>query len=174
MIVRFALAALFFASTAHAASAGLVFPEVGARDMNGRNVVTKEHRGQPVVYLVGFTHESREEAGLWAGVLPELAKRALDGRSLRVIRMPVLSGAGVFARPFIESGVARKTPEAERPNVMMTTDRDQLVKSLAVSEPDREGVVALVDAEGAVRLILRGAPSEAKEREFAAALEALR
>lgn len=174
MIVKFALAALLFGSAAHAAPADLVFPDVAARDMNGRSVVTKEHRGQPVVYLVGFTHESRDEAALWAGVLPALLKRAGTEPAPRVVRMPVLSGAGVFARPFIESGVARKTPEAERPNVMMTTDRDKLVKGLQVSEPDREGVLALVDADGAVRLVLRGGPSEAKERELAAAFEALR
>ena len=173
MIIKFALAALMVGSVAQAASAGALFPDVAARDMNGRNVVTREHRGQAVVYLVGFTHESRDEAKLWADALPRLTKQAAAGRALRVIRMPVLSGAGVFARPFIESGVARRTPEAERPDVMMTTDRDKLVKGLKVDEPDREGLVALVDEGGMVRLVLRGGPTEAKEQEFAAALEAL-
>lgn len=151
----------------------LAFPEFRAKDLNGREISSRELRGQTALYLIGFSYGSRAEVEAWARALPELLKRTKVEAPPRIIQMPVLSGAGVWARPFIESGLGRNTPKAERPNVMTSTDREALVKGLAIKDPDREAVIVLVDAAGEVRLLLRGQPSEAKERELAAALKAI-
>lgn len=145
-----------------------------AKDLNGTEVTARSHRGQATLYLIGFTYEQRAEVETWTKALPEWLRRTKPENPMRIVQMPVLSGAGVWARPFIESGFARKTPKAERANVMTSTDRDALVKGLALTDPDRAAVIALVDAAGEVRLILRGGFSDAQERELAEAIAALR
>ncbi|MNK51587.1 hypothetical protein D3C87_704990 [compost metagenome] len=165
---RFLLPALLVAQAMLALPAFAAFPDFRAKDLNGAEVTARSLRGQIVVYLIGFSHDSRAEVETWAKVLPELLKQAKP--EARVIQMPVLSGAGVWARPFIESGLTKNTPKADRSNVMTSTDRDMLVKGLDLKDPDREAVLALVDAEGEVRLILRGKATEPKEQELAKGL----
>ncbi|GEM_PF-2681362 len=173
MMAKLAIAAVAAILLAQGAQALPAFPDVRGRDLNGSDVATREHRGQAIAYLLGFSYDSRAELESWVKILPELAKRTHPERPLRVVQMPVLTGAAVWARPFIESGMAKNTPKAERRNVMTTTDRDALVKGLEISDPDRAAVLALVDAEGQVRLILRGGPTEANEKELAAGVNAL-
>lgn len=151
----------------------LAFPDFRAKDLNGREVSGRDLRGQTTLLLIGFSYGSRAEIEAWAKALPALAQRAKLAAPPRIIQMPVLSGAGVWARPFIESGLGRNTPKAERANVMTSTDRDALVKGFDIKDPDRDAVIVLVDAAGEARLTLRGQPSEPKERELAAALKAL-
>lgn len=150
------------------------FPDFRAKDLDGTEVTARSHRGQAIVYLIGFSYDSRAEVEAWGKVLPELIQRAKAREPLRIIQMPVLTGPGVWARPFIESGLAKNTPKADRANVMTSTDRDALVKGLDLKDPDRAAVIALVDAAGEIRLILRGGVTDAKERELAKAMEALR
>jgi hypothetical protein len=150
------------------------FPEFRAKDLNGTDVSARAHRGQATLYLIGFTYEQRAEIETWTKALPEGLRQAKPESPLRIVQMPVLSGAGVWARPFIESGLTKNTPKADRANVMTSTDRDALVKGLDLKDPDRAAVIVLVDAAGEVRLILRGGATDAKERELAKAMEALR
>ncbi len=165
---RHLLPALLVAQTLLALPAFAAFPEFRAKDLNGQEISARSLQGQIVVFLIAFSHDSRAEVETWAKALPELLKQAKP--EARVIQMPVLSGAGVWARPFIESGLTRNTPKADRSNVMTSTDRDALVKGLDLKDPDREAVLALMDAEGEVRLLLRGKATEAKEQELAKAL----
>jgi hypothetical protein len=174
MLTRFLLPALLVAQAAFALPAAAAFPDFRAKDLNGAEITAQSLRGQAVVYLIGFSHESRAEVEAWAKALTELSKRSSASEPLRVIQMPVLSGAGVWARPFVESGLTRKTPKAERANVMTSTDRDTLVKGLALKDPDNGAAIALVDAAGDLRLLLRGGVTDAKERELADAMAALR
>ena len=167
------LSALLVSQAMLAKPALAAFPDFRAKDLNGAEVTAKAFRGQAVIYLIGFSYDSRAEIEAWAKTLPTLLKQAKPGAAPRIVQMPVLSGAGVLARPFIESGLTRNTPQAERANVMTSTDRDALVKGLALKDPDREAVLALVDADGEVRLLLRGKTSEAKQAELAKALAAL-
>lgn len=169
---RHLLPALLVAQAMLALPALAAFPDFRAKDLNGAEVTARSLRGQTVVYLIGFSYDSRAEVETWAKALPDLLKQAKP--EARVIQMPVLSGAGVWARPFIESGLSKNTPKADRSNVMTSTDRDALVKGLELKDPDREAVLALVDAEGEIRLVLRGKATDAKERELAKALETLR
>ncbi len=174
MLTRFLLPALLVAQAAFALPAVAAFPDFRAKDLNGAEITAQSLRGQTVVYLIGFSHESRAEVEAWAKALTELGKRAPAAGPLRIIQMPVLSGAGVWARPFIESGLTRKTPKAERANVMTSTDRDALVKGLDLKDPDNGAVIALVDAAGEVRLVVRGGVTETKERDLAKKLESLK
>lgn len=167
-----AILATVVALTIQTLPASAAFPDFRAKDLNGAEVTARSHRGQATVYLIGFTYDQRGEVETWTKALPELLKQAKSAP--RVVQMPVLSGAGVWARPFIESGLTRNTPKAERANVMTSTDRDALVKGLDLSDPDREAVLALVDAEGEVRLLLRGKAAPGKEQELAKALATLK
>lgn len=174
MRFRLLLPALLVSQAMLANPALAAFPEFRAKDLNGTEVTARSHRGQATLYLIGFTYEQRAEVETWTKTLPQGLKKANLDFPLRVVQMPVLSGAGVWARPFIESGLAKNTPKADRSNVMTSTDRDALVKGLDLKDPDRAAVLALVDASGEVRLILRGGATDAKERELTQALEALR
>ena len=141
-----------------ALAASLLFPNIQARDMTGKTFETQSLRGAPIVYLIGFTHEQKDDARAWKQALAKAS-----GGELRAVEMPVLSGMAVFMRPVIENSMTRKLPEAERPNVMTTTDRDALTKGLSLTEPDRASVVTLVGADGQVRFLERGGPTPEKE-----------
>lgn len=137
-----------------ALAASLVLPNVHARDLTGTSHETRNLLGTPIVYVFGFTHEQKQEALEWREALAAEA-----GPELRVIEMPVLSGMAVLMRPVIENAMTRKTPEAVRPDIMTTTDRDALVAGFQISDPDAGSVVALADEEGAIRFVGRGGPT---------------
>lgn len=141
-----------------ALAVSLLFPNVHVRSLTGEHLETKQQQGTMLVYLVGFTHESRSETAAWRRSIA----KATAG-SLRAIEMPVLSGMAVLMRPVIENGIARKLPEAERRDLQTTTDRSALVEGLRLTDPDSGAVVALVDAKGEVRLMLRGGPTPESE-----------
>jgi hypothetical protein len=141
-------------------SAALAFPNVQARDLDGLSVQTESLRGSPVVYLLGFTYESRHEVEAWA-----LYISRMPGGGPRPIQMPVYGGIATFARPWIDRSMAQNTPREAHHNVLTTSDRDVLIKGLALSEPDSASATVLVDAQGQVRFLGRGAPtSEARAR----------
>lgn len=146
--------------------AALTFPGIEARDLAGRTVQTATVRG-PVVYMLGFTYESRAEVEAWERELHTLAP------GLRVITMPVYRGAAKLARGFIDNGMARKTPAAAQADVMTTVDDDALIAGLKLTDPERAVAVVLVDAAGQVALIVRGAPTAASRASLAAALKQL-
>jgi hypothetical protein len=168
------LSVLLFTQAALALPTWAAFPDFRAKDLDGAAVTARSHRGQTTLYLIGFTYEQRAEVETWTKALPNWLGQVKPVTPVRVVQMPVLSGPGVWARPFIESGLAKHTPKADRSNVMTSTDRDALVQGLELKDPDRAAVLALVDATGEVRLILRGGATDAKERELAKAMEALR
>jgi len=146
--------------------ASLLFPNVQARTLSGQTIETRQQRGTPVVYLLGFTRDHRVEAEAWKRSIA-----SLTGGELRAIEMPVLSGFAVIIRPVIENSMTRKTPEADRPNLQTTTDRAALVEGLRIADPDRASVLTLVDPEGMVRFIARGLPTPEMEAALRAAWE---
>lgn len=152
-----------------ALAASLLFPNVQAHTLAGQSVETRQQRSTPVVYLIGFTPDSREESRAW-----KRAIAAVTGGELRAIEMPVLSGFAVLIRPVIESSMARKTPEADRPSMQTTTDRAALIEGLKLSDPDRAAVLALVDPQGVVRFMARGGPTPETETALRASWEQVR
>lgn len=151
-----------------ALAAALTFPNVGARDLDGRTLQARQAIKEPVAVLIGFTYGQRAEVEAWARVLPE----ATSGK-LRVVQLPVLTGVAGLARPMIEAGMARGRSKAERGDVWISTDRDALVRGLALENPDGAAALVLVDATGTVRLVVRGAPTPATRAEVEKAVEAL-
>lgn len=149
-------------------AASLSFPNLVARDLTGQEHKTDQLRGQPIVFLIGFTYESRKELAAWAGILAEVTK----GR-VRTIEMPVFPGLAVLARPVIDNAMARKTPKAAHSKIWSTTDHETLVKGLALSAPEKAGVTVLVDGEGVVRWMQQGAPSESETEKFKQAWQVL-
>lgn len=149
-----------------ALAASLLFPNVHARALTGQSIETAQQRGVPIAYLIGFTHESRLEADAW-----KRAIAASTGGALRAIEMPVLSGFAVVMRPVIEGSMTRKTPEAVRGDIQVTTERDALVAGLRLPNPDAGCVVVLVDAKGEVRYTTQGAPTDESEATLRAAWE---
>lgn len=152
-----------------ALAVSLLFPNIQARALTGEQIETKQHQGAPVVYLIGFTHESRAETDAWKRTIAKVTNG-----SLRAVEMPVLSGMAVMMRPVIENSMTRKTPPEERADIQTTTDRSALVSGLQLADPDRAAVIALVDAKGAVKLMLRGGPTPEQEAELLSVWNGLR
>lgn len=149
-------------------AASLSFPPLVARDLTGQERKPEQLRGQPVVFLIGFTFESRKELAEW-----ETLMRGVTKGQLRTIEMPVFSGMAVLARPMIDGAMTRKTPKADHPWIWSTTDRDVLTKGLALTTPEKAGITVLVDGEGMVRWMQQGAPSEAEAEKFKQAWQEL-
>jgi hypothetical protein len=148
-------------------AAALLFPNVHARDLDGRAIETNSLRGAPVVYLLGFSYDSRFEVEAWARFIKALPTPP------RTIQMPVYGGFAAFARPMIDNSMARNTPASVHRDVLTTTDRDVLVRGLSLVGPEREAAVVLVNREGQVTAIERGKPSAASQADFSAALKRL-
>jgi hypothetical protein len=145
----------------------MVFPNVHARDLDGHVIETDALRGAPVVYMLGFTYESRHAVESWASYIG-----GLPGAP-RTIQMPVYSGFSTLVRPWIDQSMARNTPAAVHHDVLTTTDHDPLVRGLGLEHPEREAAIVLVDAKGQVVLIERGAPTDEARARMAKALHGL-
>ena len=147
-------------------AAAIAFPAIEAKDLTGKVVQTASVKG-PVVYLLGFTYESRFEVEAW-----EQALHA-DAPGLRLITMPVYRGAAKFARGFIDRGMARKTPVAAQSDVMTSVDDDKLIAGLQLQNPEAAAAIVLVDGAGQVVTLVRGSPTPKTRAQLAAAVKGL-
>lgn len=149
------------------AAALLGFPDVAARDLDGRNVRTSELRGQPAVVALGFSYDSRRAVEPWTRWLV-----ATTERKLPIIVMPVLGGVPELVRGFVDGAMARQTEAPLRRYVWTTTDKNGLVSGLGLTGADAT-VIALLDAQGQVRYVAKGAMTPAAQADFLKAWKAL-
>ena len=148
-------------------AASVMFPNIHARDLDGHEVQTDALRGAPVVYLLGFTYESRHDVEAWGAFF------ASQPHGPRTVQMPVYDGLAVLARRWIDGSMARNTPAAVHPDVLTTTDRAPLVGGLHLKDPNARATAVLVDRAGWVVALERGAPTPAARQRFLEALHDL-
>lgn len=146
----------------------LIFPNIQAKDLDGRAVETRSLRGAPAVVTLGFTYESRNEVEPWSRFI----KEATQGR-LRVIEMPVYTGMARMMRGVIDGSMARRTPKAAHADVWTTEDYDGLVQGLKLEAPEKQAAIVLLDGSGQVRWVGRGKPTPSAQQAFLTAWKAL-
>lgn len=149
-------------------AAALQFPEVEARDLNGRVVSSRELRGAPVVLALGFSYESRHQVEPWKRAIAD----ETSGR-LRVIVMPVYRGMPGPVRGLVDGAMAGATPASARGDVWTTTEYDLLARRLGLGGAGEKAAVVLLDGTGQVRHVSRGAPTPAALRALIDAWSAL-
>ncbi len=144
------------------------FPDVQALDLDGKPVRTADFRGEPTVFLLGFTYASRFEVEGWAEFFD-----SLPGPRIRYVEMPVYSGIWTVLRTFVDRRMAAATPAALHGRVLTTVQRDELVLALGLDRPESGAAVVLTDAGGHVRFLARGPCTAGTDSEFLEALHAL-
>jgi hypothetical protein len=150
-------------------AAALAFPDIQARDLDGKAVTGRSLAGRPTAVLLGFSYESRTAVEAWTRLLVKATRSELP-----VIVMPVYpAGMPGPIRSWVDGQLAGHTEGPLRRYVWTTTDRSALVQGLGLT--GREDTVALLlDAGGQVRCVERGAPSTGSSAEFVQAWQALR
>ena len=148
-------------------AAALQFPDIEARTLAGTPVSVTALRGAPAVMALGFSYESREQVEPWSKLLA-----GETGGRLRIIVMPVYRGLPGPLRAIVDGSMASALPAAARPHVWTTTDYAALARGLALGAPS-DAVIVLLDDQGQVRHIARGAPTPAALGALLAAWRAL-
>ena len=134
-------------------AAALHFPDIEARDLNGRERRIGELAGAPCVVALGFSYDSRRQIEPWTKQI----LRETDGR-LPVIVMPVLRGVPAALRRVVEGAMAAATPGNLRPYAWTTSDSDRLRQSLGLGASG-EAAIVLLDGATSVRFVARGEPT---------------
>lgn len=149
------------------AAAALTFPDVAARDLDGRDVVPSQLRGHPVVFALGFGVQSRTQVEPWTRWLV-----AGTHGKLTVVVMPVYPALPATVRSWIDHVIAGQTEPALRRFAWTTVEGDRLRQALGLPA-DEVTAVVLVDATGQVRFLGHGQPTPTAQRRFLAAWQTL-
>lgn len=147
--------------------AALAFPDIAARDLDGHAASVRQLAGAPAVLAIGLSYDSRHDVEPWTKWLVE----ATHGK-LPVIVMPVYGPIPGLVRDWIDHSMASHVPSDLRGHVWTTLDRAAIVKALDLDANDRAAIV-LLDAQGRIRYVACGKPTEASERELLAQWRAI-
>jgi hypothetical protein len=148
-------------------AAALAFPDVPARDLDGREAHVERLGGAPAIIALGFSLDSGVEVEPWTTWLIA----ATEGR-LPVVVMPVYGPMPGVVRDMVDGAMRRKVEAPLRRHVWTTTARDALVRGLRLDGHERAAIV-LLDGRGRVQYVATGAPTEASKRELLAQWRAI-
>jgi hypothetical protein len=143
------------------ALAALTFPDIQARDLDGKAVAGHDLEGRPTAVLLGFSYGSRTQVEAWTRALVDATRGALP-----VVVMPVYpAGMPGPVRGWVDGQMASRTEPALRRHAWTTTDHDALVRGLGLG-PGADTVAVLLDAKRHVVDLEQGAPTGARTAAF--------
>jgi len=148
---------------------GDTLPELRGDLLDGREIVLPDAvRGSRVILLLGFSYASRFDVEAWA---ERIRERLGDDSALVTYEVPVIGGMARMARPFIDRGMRRGTPEALHDRVFTVYRDAGTWKRLAGHDAKDVAYVLLLDPDG--RIAWRG-NGPLDEAAFAALARAVR
>jgi hypothetical protein len=148
-------------------AAALAFPDVPARDLDGRTADVRRLEGAPALIALGFSLDSRRDVEPWT----TWAIAATGGR-LPVVVMPVYGPMPGVVREMVDGTLRRSVEAPLRRNVWTTTARDALVSGLRLDGGERSAIV-LIDGRGRVQYVATGAPTAAAKQALLAQWKAI-
>ena len=127
-------------------------PAIEATTLDGTKVVVRGARQRPVLLLMGFVKDSREDVGKWTG---EVQRIWLADSSFDFYEMPMIGSGGWLLSGIISGSMRSGTPAPMQGHVMpLYRDARLWQKRLGLEHP-KQAVLVLIDRDG--RLVWQGA-----------------
>jgi hypothetical protein len=164
----------FLAATALAAGglvAGAPLPELrGEYLTKEKAVLPRDSQGKVALVALGFTYASRHAVEAWTERFREVYGE--DHRATWY-SVPMIGGAARLARPFIDGGMRRSTPEAGRRHVITVYGGTAAWKKMVGFRALDDAYLLLLDPEGRVRRTHQGPFDESRFDELRRDVDAL-
>ena len=126
--------------------------------------------GQTALVILGFSYDSRFQVEAWAEKFRARYGAAAD---VTLFEVPMMGSAARLGRWFIDSGMRKNTPRELHGRVMTVYGgNDDWKARVGFAAPDDADLV-VIDRQGIVRRLARGAVSEARLRELFALVDPL-
>lgn len=124
-------------------------------------------KGKIALLLIGFGYDSRFPVEKFAAGFD---RRFAQNPAVTFYEVPMIGGLGVMVAPFIDGGMRKGTPKEKHENVVTVYGGVDPWKERTGMQNDKDAHLVLIDRNGIVRWLYRGAYSdEALQRAIAAA-----
>lgn len=126
---------------------GQVMPATAGETLSGKRVVPAELvRGHRAILVAGFSHDAGMQSAAWRKAVR--ADSTLN--EIPIFELAMLQKAPALIRGVIKNGMRKGLPPAERDQiVVMTQDQDLWEKFFAV-ENEKDPCVVMLDAKGVI------------------------
>jgi len=143
------------AGPAQGISVGEPLPELSGEFLTGRPaVLPHQAQGRVALLLLGFTYRSRFAVEAWA---ERFRIQFPSDARVTFFEIPMIGGTARLAKWFIDSGMRRGTPEADREHVVTVyADTKAWKQRVRYTDPDAAYLI-LLDRTSKVAWFFRGA-----------------
>jgi len=127
---------------------GDALPELRGEYLTGRNaVLPQDAAGRVALLMLGFTYESRFQVEAWAKRF-----RQDFGTEPRVtfFEIPIIGGLAKLGKWFIDGGMRRGTPQADREHVITVYSGSEVWKRRVGIRDPKDTYLILIDGGGKV------------------------
>ncbi len=151
---------------------GDTLPAIRGQLLSGRKVALPDSTlGSVTLLMLGFTYDSRHDVEAWA---ERFRRDFAADTAVTFFEVPVIGGAGRFARPFIDRGMRRGTPRELHDHVItLYRHAGDWKRRVGYAEPD-VAYLLLLDRAGRLAFSARGPLDEDGYRTLAAQLRRFR
>ncbi len=145
----FLLLAIGMAETVLATEPVGVIPTLPTRSLDGSAVrVPDDLAPGPVLLIVGFTRDSREQTRAWA-------RRVADAADVVAYSVAVIKGVPGLLRGMVVRGMRKGVPEDAHARFLLADDEAAQWRALAGFSPQREDAACLLLLDAARRIAWR-------------------
>ncbi len=138
---------------------GQVLPPLAGQTLTGRHATLPDAAaGRVTLLLLGFTYESRHAVEAWA---ERFTPRYGGDPLVSLWEVPMMTGSSWLAKPFIVGGMRRGTPQPMHDNVLCVWKGAAAWKPRVGLEHRDDPCLIVLDADGRIEWLHRGAPDDA-------------
>ncbi len=152
-------------------SAGMPLPELKGDYLTKEDArLPEDAAGKVALLALGFTYESRHPVEEWS---KRFRERFADAENVTFYEVPMMGGMAKLARPFIDMGMRKGTPERYHRNVITVYGGVKPWKKLVSYEGGDDAYLLLLDSEGNIAWTYRGPFDSAAFAELTSTTEGL-
>jgi ATP10 protein len=142
------MASLSFAAAANELTVGDVLPELRGEYLSGRKAtLPNDSSGHVALLLFGFTYESRFSVEAWTKRFRHDFEK---NPQVTFYEIPMIGGMARLGKWFIDSGMRRETPKADRENVITVYGNTESWKQRLAVRAEDSAYLVIVDQKGNV------------------------
>ncbi|HKD05467.1 MAG TPA: hypothetical protein VKB79_06145 [Bryobacteraceae bacterium] len=143
------------------------FPEIQAETLSGKHVaLPDEVNGKPTLFVIGFTHASKDQTSYWAKKIPE--------GMVNFYSVAVLEDVPRLVRPAVTHSMKSDIPKEKRDRFLVVNSDEKELKEAAGFEAPDDAYLVLIDPSGEVRWRFHGPFSHTKLKEMSAQADVMR
>jgi hypothetical protein len=141
---------------------GDVLPELRGEYLTGRNaVLPQDAKGRVALLMLGFTYDSRFPVEAWA---KRFRQDFPSEPRVTFFEIPMIGGLAKLGKWFIDGGMRRGTPQADRENVITVYRGSEVWKRRVDFRDPKSAYLILIDGGSKVLWIYAGSLDETPYR----------